>query len=73
MPSARNIVSQWLPRNCAPMVDFLENWMPVVPLWILDNILEQLVFPKLQREVRTFSCYRSGSSQSAKFCFIDNV
>ncbi|XP_078083506.1 tuftelin-interacting protein 11 [Mustelus asterias] len=55
MPYVRNVVSQWLPRNCAPMVDFLENWMPAIPLWILDNILEQLIFPKLQREVENWN------------------
>lgn len=34
------------------MVDFLDSWVNVVPVWILDNILDQLIFPKLQKEVR---------------------
>lgn len=33
------------------MVDFLDSWAPLIPVWVLDNILEQLIFPKLQKEV----------------------
>lgn len=51
MPFVRNIVTQWQPRNCDPMVDFLDSWVHIIPVWILDNILDQLVFPKLQKEV----------------------
>lgn len=51
MPFVRNIVNQWQPRNCEPMVDFLDSWVHIVPVWILDNILDQLIFPKLQKEV----------------------
>lgn len=51
MPFVRNIVTQWQPRNCEPMVDFLDSWVHIIPVWILDNILDQLIFPKLQKEV----------------------
>lgn len=51
MPFVRNIVSQWQPRNCEPMVDFLDSWVHIIPVWILENILDQLIFPKLQKEV----------------------
>lgn len=51
MPFVRNIVNQWQPRNCDPMVDFLDSWVHIIPVWILDNILDQLIFPKLQKEV----------------------
>lgn len=33
------------------MVDFLDSWAHIIPVWILDNILDQLIFPKLQKEV----------------------
>lgn len=52
MPYVRNIVAQWQPRNCIPIVDFLDSWRHIIPIWILDNILDQLIFPKLQKEVR---------------------
>jgi hypothetical protein len=51
MPFVRNIVTQWQPRNCDPMVDFLDSWAHIIPVWVLDNILDQLIFPKLQKEV----------------------
>jgi len=58
MPYVRNIVAQWQPRNCGSMVDFLDSWVNVIPVWILDNILDQLIFPKLQKEVRREDCLR---------------
>lgn len=51
MPYVRNIVAQWQPRHCIPIVDFLDSWRHIIPVWILDNILDQLIFPKLQKEV----------------------
>ncbi|ELR60645.1 Tuftelin-interacting protein 11 [Bos mutus] len=55
MPFVRSIVAQWQPRNCDPMVDFLDSWAPLIPVWVLDNILEQLIFPKLQKEVESWN------------------
>ncbi|XP_059396951.1 tuftelin-interacting protein 11-like isoform X2 [Carassius carassius] len=51
VPVMRSCVSQWQPRNVGPMVDCVECWAPVLPLWILDHVLEQLIFPRLQTEV----------------------
>lgn len=55
MPFVRNIVTQWQPRNCDPMVDSLDSWVHIIPVWILDNILDQLIFPKLQKEVENWN------------------
>ncbi|XP_012869860.1 PREDICTED: tuftelin-interacting protein 11 [Dipodomys ordii] len=55
MPFVRNIVTQWQPRNCEPMVDFLDSWAHIIPVWVLENILDQLVFPKLQKEVDSWN------------------
>ncbi|XP_041095884.1 tuftelin-interacting protein 11-like [Polyodon spathula] len=55
LPFVRTSVTRWQPRNCGPMVDFLESWAPILPIWILENILEQLIFPKLQREVESWN------------------
>ncbi|XP_068019378.1 tuftelin-interacting protein 11 [Melanerpes formicivorus] len=55
MPCVRTIVAQWQPRNCGAMVDFLDSWVNVVPIWMLENILDQLVFPKLQKEVESWN------------------
>ncbi|PIO26301.1 hypothetical protein AB205_0129330 [Aquarana catesbeiana] len=37
------------------MVDFLDSWVHLLPVWILDNILDQLIFPKLQKEVENWN------------------
>ncbi|XP_028566243.2 tuftelin-interacting protein 11 isoform X1 [Podarcis muralis] len=55
MPYVRNVVAQWQPRNCIPMVDFLDSWGHIIPVWILDNILDQLICPKLQKEVESWN------------------
>ncbi|NP_001087642.2 tuftelin-interacting protein 11 [Xenopus laevis] len=55
VPFLRNIIAQWQPRNCAPMADFLDSWVHLLPVWILDNILDQLIFPKLQKEVENWN------------------
>lgn len=69
MPYVRNIVAQWQPRNCGSMVDFLDSWVHVVPVWILDNILDQLIFPRLQKEVRWESCAGMQPCSEAVFQF----
>ncbi|KAM7019007.1 tuftelin-interacting protein 11 [Tautogolabrus adspersus] len=51
IPVMRSCVSGWQPRIVGPMVDCVEVWVPLLPLWILDHMLEQLILPRLQREV----------------------
>uniref|UniRef100_T1IT48 G-patch domain-containing protein n=1 Tax=Strigamia maritima TaxID=126957 RepID=T1IT48_STRMM len=51
MPCLCEVVKKWNCRNCVPFIELLEMWLPLIPPWILDNILDQLVLPKLQQEV----------------------
>ncbi|XP_062872018.1 tuftelin-interacting protein 11 [Trichomycterus rosablanca] len=51
VPVMRNCVPQWQPRIVGPMVDLVDCWAPVLPHWILDYMLDQLIFPRLQKEV----------------------
>lgn len=51
VPVMRTCVSNWQPRNVGPMVDCIEVWAPLLPQWILDYLVEQLILPRLQREV----------------------
>ncbi|CAM4803652.1 unnamed protein product [Rotaria magnacalcarata] len=39
------------PREPDNLIDFIERWIPYYPQWIIDNILDQLIFPMLHREV----------------------
>uniref|UniRef100_A0A8D0AUT6 Tuftelin-interacting protein 11 n=1 Tax=Sander lucioperca TaxID=283035 RepID=A0A8D0AUT6_SANLU len=51
IPVMRPCVSGWQPRIVGPMVDCVEVWAPLLPVWILDHLMEQLILPRLQREV----------------------
>lgn len=55
MPSVRTAIASWNCRNPNPMVEFLEVWVPILPQWILDNILQQTILPKLQLEVENWN------------------
>ena len=51
MPKLRQTILSWSPRICNPVIDLLQLWMPLIPEWIMNNILELLVMPRLQTEV----------------------
>jgi len=38
-------------RHPDNLIDLIERWEPYLPQWIVDNILDQLIFPILHREV----------------------
>ncbi|ETE71201.1 Tuftelin-interacting protein 11, partial [Ophiophagus hannah] len=35
--------------------DAFHSWRHIIPVWILENILDQLIFPKLQKEVENWN------------------
>uniref|UniRef100_A0A1B6D3D3 G-patch domain-containing protein n=4 Tax=Clastoptera arizonana TaxID=38151 RepID=A0A1B6D3D3_9HEMI len=55
MPSIRIAVNAWQCRNCDVMIELLETWIPILPGWILDNILQQLILPRLQHDVEEWN------------------
>ncbi|XP_077493306.1 septin interacting protein 1 isoform X1 [Amblyomma americanum] len=55
MPPVRQAVLAWCPRDCDPVIELLETWMPLLPRWILENLLEQFVLPRLQTEVEAWN------------------
>lgn len=52
MPSVRAATNNWNPRNYEPMASFLDAWATLLPSHILDNILEQLLLPRLTQSVQ---------------------
>ncbi|KAL1481145.1 hypothetical protein MTO96_050427, partial [Rhipicephalus appendiculatus] len=55
MPPVRQAILDWSPRNCDPLIELLETWMPLLPRWMLENILDQFVLIKLQTEVEAWN------------------
>ncbi|ORX95891.1 TFP11-domain-containing protein [Basidiobolus meristosporus CBS 931.73] len=53
LPRVRStVVNDWNPREFDAMVTLLENWTPpVLPQFIYDNVIDQLILPKLKREI----------------------
>lgn len=47
MPSIRSATSNWNPRDHQPMAALLDAWAPLFPSHILDNVLEQLILPRI--------------------------
>ncbi|PSN55670.1 Tuftelin-interacting protein 11 [Blattella germanica] len=41
--------------TCESLIEFLENWLPLLPPWVLDNIRDQLVLPRIQHEVEEWN------------------
>ena len=40
--------SSWHCRNYDAMLNVINNWAPILPQWITDNIKQQLILPRLQ-------------------------
>jgi tuftelin-interacting protein 11 len=51
MPRLRQELSSWSPRTSNKMVDLLGDWRPLLPEWIMQNVVDQLIVPKLQTEL----------------------
>lgn len=46
---------QWTCRQPEPLIELIEHWIPLLPNWILENILDMLVLPKLTLEVEEWN------------------
>ncbi|KAF9110164.1 hypothetical protein BGX27_006706 [Mortierella sp. AM989] len=57
LPKVRSAINnEWNARDCDPVIDLLEAWAPpLLPAFIHDNIITQLIMPKLQKEVEQWS------------------
>lgn len=55
LPHVRTAILKWNCRDCDPLIELLETWMPVLPTWVMENILEQLVLPRLMHEVESWN------------------
>ena len=54
VPVVRLAVQRWHSRDPTPLTSFLELWRGLVPGWILQHVLDQLVLVRLQAEVEVW-------------------
>ncbi|CAH1104934.1 unnamed protein product [Psylliodes chrysocephalus] len=55
MPVMRTCVSLWNTRDCDPLITAIETWKPLLPDWIVENIISQLLMPKIIKEVNDWN------------------
>ncbi|XP_005104240.1 tuftelin-interacting protein 11 [Aplysia californica] len=55
LPPVRATILKWSVRDTEPMISLLETWSPALPSWVLENILDQLVLPRLLQEVENWN------------------
>ncbi|VDI18059.1 tuftelin-interacting protein 11 [Mytilus galloprovincialis] len=55
LPFVRTAILKWNPRNYDPPIELLETWKPVVPSWMMENIIDQLVLPRILQEVENWN------------------
>uniref|UniRef100_A0A1I8B7U2 G-patch domain-containing protein n=1 Tax=Meloidogyne hapla TaxID=6305 RepID=A0A1I8B7U2_MELHA len=52
MPSMRRAALNWDPRDNGPvMVSLVQKWMSILPNWVLENLLEQVLAPRIKIKV----------------------
>ncbi|CAD6198615.1 unnamed protein product [Caenorhabditis auriculariae] len=52
LPSLRRAALDWDPRDqMEDMLNLIETWIPVLPAWIKENILEQVIVPRIGERV----------------------
>jgi len=52
LPKIRQTINNdWNPKNPDTLIKLLEEWELILPQWLKNNIIEQLIIPKLKLEV----------------------
>ncbi|PFH51847.1 hypothetical protein AMATHDRAFT_58383 [Amanita thiersii Skay4041] len=60
LPKVRTTINnEWFPDDPQPAVKLYEVWSAFLPPFIRDNILDQLILPKVQKAVTDWSAKRS--------------
>lgn len=52
MPNVRRAALGWSPRSNGPvMVSLVQMWSPILPDWVLENFIEQILVPRIKSQV----------------------
>lgn len=55
MPAVRRACTQWDVHDAAPLIALIEGWQGMLPAWLVDNIYDQLVLPKLEHAIHAWT------------------
>ncbi|KAL4066017.1 GC-rich sequence DNA-binding factor-like protein-domain-containing protein [Scleroderma citrinum] len=60
LPKVRTCINnEWNPDEPAPAVKFYETWAPFLPPFVRDNLLDQLILPKVSKAVSDWNPKRT--------------
>ena len=66
--------NEWLATSPSPAVNLFESWSDVLPAFIKDNVLDQLILPKVSSAISKWSPKRDECSlQSIVFPWLPHV
>jgi len=66
LPKVRSSINNdWEPQNPQPAVRFYETWTDLIPQFMRDNILDQLILPKVHKAVQDWRLTPNGVSLQA--------
>uniref|UniRef100_A0A0N5AM51 G-patch domain-containing protein n=1 Tax=Syphacia muris TaxID=451379 RepID=A0A0N5AM51_9BILA len=52
MPTIRAAALKWSPRDdTLSMLHVVEKWLPLLPIWMRENLLEQVIIPRISTQV----------------------
>ena len=50
------ILGPWEPRDCGPLLTFIESWQaPLIPTWLCSQVLQQVVLSRLTKAVHEWN------------------
>ncbi len=60
LPKVRSAINnEWMPEEPQPAINLFETWSPYLPAFIRDNLLDQLILPKVHKALRDWNIKRS--------------
>jgi tuftelin-interacting protein 11 len=74
LPKVRtSINNDWSAENPQPAVKLYEAWSTFLPPFIRDNLMDQLILPKVQKTVANWNPKRNGPLQAIVFPWLPHV
>jgi tuftelin-interacting protein 11 len=74
LPKVRTAINNdWNPRVATPAIKLYEAWSSFIPPFIRDNVMDQLILPKVQKAVSEWKTSEKTSLRSIVFPWLPHV